>query len=31
MAKICICIYCGQKFRTKESLKNHMKKFGTHV
>ena len=31
MTKICRCIYCGRKFRTEESLKDHMIKFGTHV
>ena len=31
MAKICRCIYCGRKFRTEESLKDHMIKLGTHV
>ena len=31
MAEICRCIYCGQKFRTEEPLKDHMIKFGTHV
>ena len=31
MAKICRCIYCGRKFRTEESLKDHMIKYGTHV
>jgi hypothetical protein len=31
MARITKCIYCGRKFRTEESLKDHMIKFGTHV
>ncbi|MCJ7571015.1 MAG: C2H2-type zinc finger protein [Candidatus Thermoplasmatota archaeon] len=31
MAKTCRCIYCGRKFRTYDSLKDHMIKFGTHV
>jgi len=31
MTKILRCIYCGQKFRTEESLKDHMIRFGTHV
>jgi len=31
MAKVYICVYCEKKFRTNESLKNHIIKFGTHV
>jgi len=31
MIKICRCIYCGQKFETEESIKDHMIKFGAHV
>jgi hypothetical protein len=31
MTRITRCVYCGQKFRTEESLKEHMIKFGTHV
>jgi len=31
MAKIYRCIYCGRKFITEESIKDHMVKFGTHV
>jgi len=31
MIKICSCIYCGRKFITEESLKDHMIKFGTHA
>jgi hypothetical protein len=31
MTKNCRCIYCGKKFRSEETLKNHMTKFGTHI